>query len=186
MFCVGNNWFRWRAMRRVLQAVEPVRAKVGRIGVVGNGWGALAPWANATLVKDAYDTDPAYREKLNVEVRPPVRFDRVIDSMGKGVFNPVLLRPLFDQLRLVTCRTYETPAATTIPLFAQDTAFVAEIDGEQAVELVLPEGHPQEKILDLVRRPEHYANLVRAIRRHLAKQHSYTARLQELIKIVEE
>src|SRR5919108_87153 len=139
MVYVGNNWFRWRALQRVLQAVEPIRAEVGRIGVVGNGWDALAPWANPTLVKDAYDTDPAYLEKLNVEVRPPVRFDRVIDSMGKGVFNPVLLRPLFDQLRLVTCRTYETPAANTIPLFAQDTAFVAEIYGEQAVELVLPE-----------------------------------------------
>jgi hypothetical protein len=34
-------------------------------------------------------------------------------------------------------------------------------------------------------RPDHYAGIVRGIRRHLAATHSYTARLQELINIIE-
>src|ERR671923_655715 len=34
---VGNNWFRWRALRRVLEAVAPVRERVGRIALVGSG-----------------------------------------------------------------------------------------------------------------------------------------------------
>ena len=51
--------------------------------------------------------------------------------MGEGV-QPGLYRPLFDHLRLVTCRTFETPAANTIPLFAQDAAFVEEIYGPEA------------------------------------------------------
>ena len=53
--------------------------------------------------------------------------------MGRGVFSPVMLRPLFDHLRLVTCRTFETPAANTIPLFCQEPSFVAEVYGDEAV-----------------------------------------------------
>jgi hypothetical protein len=38
----------------------------------------------------------------------------------------------------------------------------------------------------VLREPEHYAEIVKDIRRHLAEKHSYAARLQELIEIVEE
>src|SRR3989449_9586193 len=81
---VGNNWFRWRGLQLVLRAVEPILAEVGQIGLVGNGWDSPAPWANATLIEDAYCTDPAYLRKLDVKIMPPVRFDQVIDQMGKG------------------------------------------------------------------------------------------------------
>jgi hypothetical protein len=185
MCYVGMNWFRWRALQRVLQAIEPIREQVGRIGLVGNGWDAPAPWANRTLIEDAYCTDPGYLEELGVEVMPPVRFDQVIATMSQGLFSPVIYRPLFDHLRLVTCRTFETPAANTIPLFGQEAGFVAEIYGEAAVELVLPAEQPEEKILELLRRPEYYAEIVRGMRRHLAETHSYAARLRELIQIVE-
>src|SRR5262249_6526450 len=185
MFYVGNNWFRWRGMKRVLRAIEPVRERVGRIGVVGHGWGTPAPWAKPSLDRDAYDTDPDYPRKHGVGVFPPVRFDEVIGQMGRGLFSPVLLRPLFDHLRLVTCRTFETPAANTIPLFAQEPAFVAEVYGDEAAELVLPEQRPEEKVLDLLRRPRHYARMVDIIRRRLAEKHSYAVRLGELIRIVE-
>src|SRR5262249_50616616 len=117
MFYVGNNWFRWQQMRRVLQAVERVRSEVGRIGLTGHGWDRQAPWANSSVSEDAYYSDPAHLKKLDVEVSPPIRFDQVIASMGSGIFTPVLYRPLFEHLRLVTCRTFETPAANTIPVF---------------------------------------------------------------------
>ena len=185
MFYVGNNWFRWRPMQRVLRELAPVREQVGRIGLVGYGWDSLPPWANATLIEDAYRSDPAYLAELAIEVSPPVRFDQVIDRMGRGIFTPVIYRPLFDHLRLVTCRTFETPAANTIPLFGQDATYVEEIYGEPADELVLRGNHPQEKILDVLRRPDYYAGIVRGIRRHLAEKHTYVARLRELIEIVE-
>lgn len=185
MCYVGNNWFRWRSMARLLETLEAVRAAVGRIGVVGHGWGSLPPWSSPTLPNDAYYADRTYLRKLDVELLPPVRFDQVIDGMGKGIFSPVIYRPLFDHLRLVTCRTFETPAANTIPLFCQDAAFVEEIYGGQATELVLPDQQPQEKIMDIVCRPEHYAEIVRGIRRHLGQNHSYVVRLQELIEIVQ-
>jgi hypothetical protein len=185
MFYVGNNWFRWRGMQRVLRAVERVRDRVGRIGLVGHGWDTPAPWAKPSLLQDAYFTDPAYLRQLGVEVFPPVRFDEVIAQMGRGVFGPVIYRPLFDHLRLVTCRSFETPAANTIPLFAQDAGFVAEIYGDEAVELALPRERPEEKVLDLLRRPEHYAAVVHGIRRRCAARYAYEAQLRQLVEIVE-
>jgi len=185
MCYVGNNWYRWRALRRVLEAIEPVREAVGRVALVGHGWGSPPPWSSPTLIEDAYSSDPDYLRRLEVEARGPVPFDRVIECMGLGVFMPVIYRPLFDHLRLVTCRTFETPAANTIPLFCQKPEFVAEVYGEPGLELVLPEEVPHEKIAHVLERPEHYAGIVAEIRRHLAREHSYERQLQRLIEIVE-
>jgi hypothetical protein len=185
MCYVGNNWYRWSALHRVLKALEPVRGDVGRLALVGHGWGSLPPWASPTLTEDAYGSDPEYLRRLGVEVMPPVRFDRVIECMGLGVFMPVIYRPLFDYLQLVTCRTFETPAANTIPLFCQEPGFVSEVYGEQALELVLPESDAHEKILDLVERPEHYAGIVEGIRAHLRGNYSYYRQLERLVELVE-
>ena len=40
---------------------------------------------------------------------------------------------------MVTCRTFETPAAGTIPLFLLERDYVKELYGERALELVLGE-----------------------------------------------
>jgi hypothetical protein len=185
MVYVGNNWFRWRALWRVLEAVAPVRNQIGRLALVGHGWNAPAPWASPTLIEDADYTEPEYLAKLGVEVQAPVRFDEVIGWMGQGVFSPVIYRPLFDQLQLVTCRTYETVAANTIPVFGQTAAFVAEVYGEEAVTLVLPEEGATEKLREIVKRPETYAGVVAGMRRHLREKYAYEVRLRELIRIVE-
>ncbi len=185
MFYVGHNWFRWRPMSEVLKVVERVREQVGRIGIVGHGWASSPPWANPSITDDAYYSDPDYLRRLDIEVMPPILFGQVIESMGKGIFHPVVYRPLFNHLQLVTCRTFETFAASTIPLFGLDEAYVHEIYGERALELVLGSERPHEKILDILSRPEHYAEIVMEIRRHLAERHSYAVRIQELIDIVE-
>jgi hypothetical protein len=184
MVYVGSNWFRWRAMRRVLRAIEPIRERVGRIALIGHNWDASPYGASAKLSEDAYGTDPAYLRKLGVELMPPVPVERVIPSMSSGIFNPVLVRPTFNYLRLVNPRLFETPAASTIPLFGLEPEYVRELYGEPAVELVLADD-AAEQILDVLRRPERYAPIVAGIRRHLAERHSYAARLRQLIQIVE-
>jgi hypothetical protein len=184
LFYVGNNWFRWRAFQKVLKAVEPVRSRVGRIGMVGQGWDSPPPWANPSIAEDAYYSDPGYLKRLGVEVMPPVHFREVIANMSRGVIHPVVYRPLFTRLQLVTCRTFETFAANTVPLFGPEEGYVAEVYGAGALELVLPAEHPEEKVLDVLRRPDYYADVVRAVRRHLAQRHSYAVRLQELIDVV--
>jgi hypothetical protein len=186
MFYVGHNWFRWKPFAKVLEAIEPIRAKAGRLGIVGHGWDSLPPWANSSIIQDAYLSDPNYLKRMEVEVRPPIEFGEVIDHMSLGVFHPVVYRPLFDHLRLVTCRTFETFAANTIPLFATGADYIAEFYGPEANELVLDGKHAaQDKIEDVLCRPTYYAEIVRGIRCQLAEKHSYAARLRELVDIVE-
>jgi hypothetical protein len=182
MFYVGSNWFRWRAMQRVLRAVEPVRARVGRIGIAGHNWAEPPAGAEPPLREDAYATDLSYLQKLGVELFPSVRIDQVIPTMSRATFNPVMARPTFNHLRLVNPRLFETPAANTIPLFDLDREYVREVFGERAVDLVLGE-RPTELIADVVRRPEGYVDVVEEIRRHLGERHSYEVRLRELIDI---
>lgn len=184
MVYVGNNWFRWRNLRRVLDAVEPVLAGVGPLAIVGNGWDRPAPWAKAVLPEDAYYRDPESLQRLGVRVIPPIPFRAVLDWMSRGVFNPVIYRPLFDHLQLVTCRTFETPAANTIPLFCQAPSFVRDVYGPAALELVLPSPCPEQKILDLLERRAYYLDLVGELRRVLAERYSYSARIRELVDLV--
>jgi hypothetical protein len=114
---------------------------------------------------------------------PSVPFSQVVDSMSRGVFNPVLLRPTFRKMQFVNPRMFETPAANTIPLFDLDKTQVREIYGEEALQLVLDEG-AEDRIRDLVQRPERYQEIVRGMRTHLAREHSTTVRVQQLIEIV--
>ena len=185
MLYVGHSKFRWRAMERVLRAAEPIRDQVGRIGVVGHGWDALPPWAAPMKMEDAYYTDTEYLRKLQVEALPPIPFQQVIQWMSKAKFNPILSRPTFVRMRIVTPRFFETPAADTFPLFNLDDAYANEIYGKAALELVLPEMNPHEKIADMLDRPEHYAGIVHRIRGRLAAEHSQQQRLKELIRIIE-
>ncbi len=99
-------------------------------------------------------------------------YPQVTDTISKGVFNPVVYRPLFEHLGIVTCRTFETPAAGTIPLFLLDADYVTEIFGERALELVLEEEDAHEKILDVLARPEHYAEIVMGIREDFGRRHT--------------
>jgi hypothetical protein len=184
MYYVGHNWFRWRPMKRVLQALEPIREEVGRVGMVGHGWGTSPPWANSSIIEDAYYSDGEYLRQLKVEVEPPILFGQVIQHMSRGIFHPVIYRPLFNHLKLVTCRTFETPAANTIPLFGLEESYVEELYGEHALELALPERGTEDKILDVLHRPGYYAGIVCEIRRRLAAEYSYAASLERLIEIV--
>lgn len=183
MVYVGSNWFRWQGMSWVLRAIEPIRHRVGRLRIVGHDWAETPWWIESPLREDAYFCDPEYLRALDVEVGPAVPTGDVIATMSQGVFNPVLVRPTFNHLHLVTCRTFETPAAGTIPLFAQTPEYVKEIYGEAGAELVLGE-NASERITDVLERPHHYVDVVAEIRRHLAERHSFTARVAELVDLV--
>jgi hypothetical protein len=97
----------------------------------------------------------------------------------------VIYRPLFDHLQLVTCRTFETPAANTIPLLCQERGFVSDVYGPAGLELVLPSDRPQDKIVDLFERRPYYLEVVHEIRRVLRERYSYDVRLGELVDMVE-
>jgi len=185
MIYVGHSKFRWCPMMRVLRGIEPVRPRMGRIGLVGYGWDSAPHWANSMQLEQAYFADACKLKELDIETLSPVRFEFVIDWMSKATFNPVLLRSAFARLRIVTPRLFETVAANTIPLFVLDPLQVREIYGEAGLELVLPDQNPQEKILDIIHDPERYCGVVMEIRRHMVEKHSHAARLRRLIEIIE-
>jgi hypothetical protein len=173
-------------MKRVLKAVEPFRPRVGKIALIGHGWDSLPPWAAPMQIEDYYYTEPDYLEKMQVEFIGPIPAEQVIPWMGRAVFNPVIYRPLFSYLNFVTCRTFETPGAATIPVFGLDPEYLRQIYGDAALELALPasEEAATERMRDMFERPGHYAEAVMAVREHLARKHSYQVRLRELIDIV--
>jgi hypothetical protein len=184
MIYIGHSKFRWRPMHAIFRAIEPIRPRLARIALVGYGWNALPPWAAPMHLEDAYYSDAAYLRQLGIEVIDPIPFESVIEWMGKASFNPVVSRPTFNALRLVTPRFFETPAASTIPIFGLDAEYVAEIYGPDALELVM-RGDGPELFEDMIGRPAYYRRLVRGIRRHLATCHSQTVRLKELIDLIE-
>lgn len=103
------------------------------------------------------------------------------------MFNPVIYRPLFEHLDFVTCRTFETPAAGTIPLFLLDPRYVEEIYGKRALsEPTFAQGDRSEKILDVLARPETLRRHRENIRKDFAVRHSPEARLERLIEMIEE
>ena len=185
MVYVGHSKFRWHGMSKVLRAIEPVRDQIGRIALFGYGWAEPPYWAAEMGIEEIFQTDPGYLRKLRVEAIPPVPFSQVIDTMSRGIFNPVVYRPLFAQLKMVTCRTFETPASGTIPLFVLDLAYVREVYGNAAEELVLDGDRAPEKIVDVLSRPKHYAEIVHGIRREFVERHSPAVRLRQLMEIIE-
>ena len=168
MIYVGHTKFRWRGMSKVLRAIERVRDRVGRVALVGEGWAEPEDWMEHAEHKPRYFVDRDYLKKVGAEALPAVPYQQVAETINKGVFNPVVYRPLFEHLGLVTCRTFETPAAGTIPLFLLERDYVAEIFGEDATQLMLDEEDAHEKIIDVLERPERYAEIVMAIRRRLS------------------
>ena len=185
MIYVGHSKFRWCPMMRVLRGIEPVRSQLGRLGLVGYGWDSPPHWATSMQMEQAYFTDSSKLQELGIEALPPVHFERVIDWMSKARFNPVLLRSVFGALKIVTPRIFETVASNTIPLLVLDPEYVREIYGERAMELILPEESPEQKIADIAADPARYREIVMETRRHLATHHSNAARLRRLIEIVE-
>jgi glycosyltransferase involved in cell wall biosynthesis len=185
MIYVGHSKFRWSPMMRVLKGVERARPRLGRIGLVGYGWDAPPHWASSMQMQGAYFADSEKLKQLGVEFLAPVHFGYVIDAMSSGRCNPVLLRSLFGKLSIVTPRIFETVAAGTIPLLVLEPEYVREIYGEDALELVLPDEAPEEKILDVVQCAERYRDLVMSIRGRMAEHHSHGARLRRLIEIIE-
>jgi hypothetical protein len=133
----------------------------------------------------AYFTDADYLRRLGVEFLPPVPFSEVVCSMSRALLSPVLTRPTFEKMRFVTPRYFETPAAGTIPLFAIDPEHVRDIYGEPALELVLPETDPADKIEDMFEHPDRYVSIAEQTRRHLSAFHSHEVRFRQLVDIIE-
>ena len=117
MIYVGHTKFRWRGMSKVLRG-DRSGARAGRPRGAGRrGLGQHRRTGCDGTNRHNYYVDREYLKRIGVEALPAVPYPQVAATINKGVFNPVVYRPLFECLGMVTCRTFETPAAGTIPLF---------------------------------------------------------------------
>jgi hypothetical protein len=180
---VGHNWQRWVEVSRFLQQYGSLRDRLGKPCLIGLDWDRRPEWAVKKGIKGV-DVDVALLAELDVEIRGPVRFDEVIGVLGKARFAPVLHRPLFRRLGLVTSRTFETFSADTMPVLMLPEDLVEAVYGPEALALV-PRGDVAAHLTDAMRRPDVYWDAVLRTRSHLSLHHSFERRFQELQSILD-
>src|SRR5207245_7005107 len=134
-------------------------------------WDYRPDWA-AELGIQGIDTDVAMLHRMGVEIKGNISFDQVIPFVSQARFCPVIHRPLFNHLGIVTNRTFETFCSDTVPLLMLPEETVREIYGESALPL-MPGEQLRNRLSDMMRHPEVYWEAVLRTRSYLAEHHSY-------------
>ena len=177
---VGHNWWRWKEVAGdLLPAFERIRGEIGEIGFVGLWWDGVPDWVSDADLRPAFRVETEAFRELRIHTAPAVPYTDVIRTMSTGRVNIFLQRPILKHLKHLTLRYFEELCADTIPLLMLDDELAQEVYGPAARELTLP-GRVAEKVLDALRRPEHYHAIVEEVRRHLLDHHSYDTRVEEL------
>jgi hypothetical protein len=180
---VGHNWQRWSQLRRFLEAIEPIRDRLDPITLFGNEWDHRPDWA-VQLGIQGVDVDSEFLDRFNVQSSPPIPYTEFKRVLSEAQFSPIFHRPLFNELGLVTNRTFETFLADTIPLVMLPEPFATSIYGPN-VRPLLPESDIAKQLEKIRLDSERYWEAIRLVREHLAAHHSYRRRLTELVTLLE-
>ncbi len=183
---VGHNWYRWKEMsEQILPALESIRGEItGDIGFLGLWWDRVPEWAHAMGLEPAYRVDTERFRRLGIKIEPPVKYTEVVHAMSTGRINIFTQRPFLAHVKHLTLRYFEEFCADTIPLLMLETDLAEAVYGPAGGELTLP-GRVAEKILDALRRPDHYRQVVEDARRYMASHHSFRHRVEELVAALE-
>jgi hypothetical protein len=178
---VGHNWYRWKDVSgELLPAFEKIRDQVGEIGFLGLWWDGVPKWAHAMGLEPAYRVDTEKFRQLNIKVEPPVNYTDVVRTMSTGRINIFTQRPFLAHVKHLTLRYFEEFCADTIPLLMLSDDLAETVYGPAGRELTLP-GRAAEKILDALKRPDHYREVVEDVRRYMLAHHSFRHRVEELV-----
>lgn len=178
---VGHNWWRWREVEReLLPAFEQVRDQLGEIGFVGLWWDKPPAEGADAGPEAAFHSDPERLRRLNIRTDTAVMYTDVIRTMSSARINIFTQRPVLHHLKHITLKYFEIFYADTIPLLMLDPDVALAVYGPHAKELLL-RGQAAEKLVDALRRPDHYRAVVGEVRRHLAENFSYDRRVEELV-----
>lgn len=176
---VGHNWWRWRQLEQeFFPALGTGRDRFGRVALIGLWWDA-PPAEDDAGNPLAFACDPAILKRLDIEPRPSVMYNEVVDTMSSARINIFTQRPVLHHLRHLTLKYFEIFYADTIPLLMLDPDHVAAVYGPSGRELTLT-GQVAEKLADALERPDHYREVVADVRRYLARHHGYDQRMVEL------
>jgi hypothetical protein len=186
ILCVGHNWWRWRQIsRELLPAIERIRPQLGEIGFIGSWWDTVPAGAAELGVESAFGTDPQWLRRLRIHVRPSIPYTEVVRVMSTGRLNIMTQRPLFRELKILTSKFFEIFSADTTPMIMLDPDYTEMVYGPAGRELALCNGIP-EKLLDVLRRPKKYREMVEEVRKHLLANHAYRNRVEELVAALRE
>jgi hypothetical protein len=152
-------------------------AEIGFIGLWWDGPPAEGTEAGPSL---AFQSDPDAFRRLRIKTAPSVMYNEVIRTMSSARINIFTQRPVLHHLKHLTLKYFEIFYADTIPLLMLDADHAESVYGPAGRELTLS-SPVAEKLLDALRRPDHYRGVVEDIRRHLAAHHSYDLRIEELV-----
>jgi hypothetical protein len=183
---VGHNWWRWRQIsRELLPAVERVRPQLGEIAFIGSWWDTIPAGAGELGVESAFGTDPEWLRRLRIHVKPSVPYTEVVDVMSMGRVNIMTQRPLFRELKILTSKYFEIFSADTVPLVMIDPDHAELVYGPAGRELALCDDVAG-KLVEVLRRPRIYREIVEEVRRHLLGHHTYAHRVHDLVAALQE
>jgi hypothetical protein len=186
ILCVGHNWWRWRQIsRELLPAIERVRPHVRDIAFIGSWWDTIPAGAAELGVDAAFGTDPEWLRRLHIQIKPSVSYTDVVNVMSTGRINIMTQRPLFRELKILTSKYFEIFSADTTPLVMIDPDHAEMVYGQAGRELALCNGIG-EKLVDVLRCPRKYREIVEEVRQHLLAHHAYRNRVQELVAALQE
>ena len=186
ILCVGHNWWRWRQIsRELLPAIERVRPEIGDIAFIGSWWDTIPAGAAELGVESAFGTDPDLLQRLRIQVKPPVSYTQVVTVMSTGRVNIMTQRPLFRELKILTSKFFEIFSADTTPLVMLDPDYAEMVYGPAGRELALC-NNIGDTLVDVLRRPTKYREIVEEVRKHLQRNHTYVNRVQELVAALQE
>lgn len=178
---VGHNWWRWREVANdLLPAFDQIRDQVGEIGFIGLWWNEPPSEGLEAGPEAAFQSDPEAFRRLGIQTPKAVMYHDVIQTMSTARINILTQRPVLRRLKYLTLKYFEVFCADTIPLLMLDADHAEAVYGPAGRELTLP-GRVAEKLLDALRRPDHYRGVVEDVRRHLIAHHSYEQRVEELV-----
>jgi hypothetical protein len=180
---VGNNWQRWSQLAPLLEALAPLSDRLGTPVLSGWDWDKRPDWAVEHGLAGV-DVDVDLLVRLRAETTWGVPFNEFIEFTSRARFSPIVQRPLYNHLGLVTNRAFETFCADTIPMLMLPEEMVDEIYGDSARQLV-PGDDVAGFAEDALAHPEPYWEAVLATREHLARQHSFERRFAELLAILD-
>jgi hypothetical protein len=180
---VGNNWQRWSQLERLFRDAASVRDKIGASCLTGWNWDKRPDWA-AELGFYGMDVDPDLLDSLGVERKPGIPFQDVVAFQGQALFCPIIHRPLFNKLGIVTNRSFETFCSNTVPLLFLPIKLAMDIYGPDAVPLI-PGEDLGAHLEDVIKRPAFYWTHILKVRQYLSEHHSFQRRYTELQSILE-
>lgn len=176
---VGNNWYRWNDIEKLITKVSSIRPQLKKIGIIGRYWNkeVMQGYEEATI------SNPNFLKQNKIIVKKSAPYGQVEKFMSRGLLNPIFIRPILSKLKFTTPRMFETLNADTVPLVPSYFTYAQDLYGDKIQELSLTEDSNND-ILKIINNYEYYKNISKKIRKTLRSKHSYEIRLKQLLKFI--